>query len=62
MDSIRHRVLTHGATPGEHLFDILKKVRVSLYKAGAIVKSVVCDGATTQKRWHLSVLTEVWRN
>ena len=41
---------THGAAPGELLFDILTKVIVSLYKAGAIVKSVVCDGATSNKK------------
>lgn len=41
---------THGAAPGELLFDMLIKVIVALYKNGAIVKSVVCDGANSNKK------------
>ena len=41
---------THGAAPGEILFDLMMKVIVALYKQGAIVKSVVCDGATSNKK------------
>ena len=41
---------TCGAAPGDLLFDILIKLIVSLHKAGAQVKSVVCDGATSNKK------------
>ena len=41
---------THGAAPGDLLFDILIKLIVALHKNGAHVKSVVCDGATSNKQ------------
>ena len=41
---------TKGAAPGESLHELLCKAIVALGSHGAIVKSVVCDGAQSNKR------------
>jgi hypothetical protein len=41
---------TKGAAPGDSLHELLCKAIVALQSHGAIVKSVVCDGAQSNKR------------
>ena len=41
---------TKGAAPGEMLHNLLMRAITALYEHGTIVKSVVCDGAQTNKQ------------
>ena len=41
---------TKGAAPGDIIHDIMQRAIMALFHQGAVVKAVVCDGASTNKK------------